>query len=432
MTNDQLVVGTWTLIGHSGLFIGHPRRRDILHFHMSPTPPRAILHVDLDAFFAAVEQLDDPTCRGKPVLVGHDGSRGVVSAASYEARVFGCRSAQPMIVAKGLCPHAIVKPVRFERYHELSSAMFAILETFTPLVQPLSIDEAFLDVTGSVRLFGAPEKIATDIRQRVREELGITCSVGVAPNKFLAKLASDLNKPDGLTIIRADEIEPTLSPLPINRIWGIGPKTTSRLNDLGVKTIGDLKKLSPEFLQKRFGIEAERYLRLSVGDDVRDVTPDHQAKSIGQERTFGIDLIEPDHVRGALLHHVEQVARRLRRHNFKARGVTVKIRDGEFHTVTRSAVLEQPTDVTDELWKTTRHLFDTWAAASFRPIRLIGMQATRLQVGPDEPGLFQDPAHERHSKLDRAVDRIQSKFGSNSIARATSRRARRRDGLDEE
>jgi DNA polymerase IV len=392
--------------------------------------PRAILHVDLDAFFAAVEQLDDPSIRGKPVLVGHDGARGVVSAASYEARVFGCRSAQPMSVAKRLCPHAIVKPVRFERYHEMSSAMFSILESYTPLVQPLSIDEAFLDVTGSVLLFGSPERIAAEIRRRVHGELGITCSVGVAPNKFLAKLASDLNKPDGLTIIKADEIERTLSPLPISRIWGIGPKTTKRLNDFGVKTIGDLKKLSPEFLQKRFGIEAERYLRLSVGDDERTVTPDHQAKSIGQERTFGVDLIEPDHVRGVLLHQVEQVARRLRRHNFKARGVTVKTRDGEFHTVTRSAALDQPSDVTDELWQTTRVLFDTWASAGFRPIRLIGMQATRLLVGPDEPGLFQDPKHERRKQLDRAVDRIQSKFGSRSIARATSKRRNDEQDVD--
>jgi DNA polymerase-4 len=335
-----------------------------------------------------------------------------------------------MSVAKRLCPHAIVKPTRFDRYHEMSAAMFAILETYTPLVQPLSIDEAFLDVTGSIRLFGPPEKIALDIRRRVREELGITCSVGVAPNKFLAKLASDLKKPDGLMILKADEIEQTLSPLPISRIWGIGPKTTKRLNDFGVKLIGDLRKLSPELLKKRFGIEADRYLKLSVGDDERTVTPDHQAKSIGQERTFGVDLIEPDHVRGALLHQVEQVARRLRKHNFKARGVTVKIRDGEFHTVTRSASLDQPTDVTDELWRATKALFDAWATKGFRPIRLIGMQATRLTRDAEERGLFEDPKHERLKLLDRAVDRIQSKFGSNSIARATV--PRRKKGRDED
>ncbi|MBC8107797.1 MAG: DNA polymerase IV, partial [Anaerolineae bacterium] len=290
--------------------------------------PRAILHVDLDAFYASVEQLDDPTCRGKPVLVGGIGNRGVVTAASYEARVFGARSAQPMSVARRLCPQAIIKPTRFERYHELSARMFTILENYTPLVEPLSIDEAFLDITGSLKLFGTPHFIATEIRRRVQKELGITCSVGVAPNKFLAKLASDMNKPDGLTTIDADNIEATLSPLPIGRIWGIGPKTAKKLNDLGVKRIGDLRKLDPDFLRNRFGIEADRYLRLSIGNDVREVVPDHQAKSIGQERTFGVDLIEVDHVRDNLLGQVEQVARRLRKHGLLARGVTLKIRDG--------------------------------------------------------------------------------------------------------
>src|SRR4051812_17527123 len=225
---------------------------------MDPTsPPRSILHADLDAFFASVAQLDDPSIRGKPVLIGGDGRRGVVAAASYEARVFGCRSAQPMAVAKRLCPHAIVRPVPGARIRELSNRFFSILESYTPLVQPLSSDEAFLDVTGSIKLFGDSAFIASEIRRRVLEEIGLTVSVGVAPNKFLAKLASDMNKPDGLTIIDANNIEATLSPLPIGRIWGIGPKTAKRLNDLGVKTIGDLRKLPAEFLRNRFGIEAE-------------------------------------------------------------------------------------------------------------------------------------------------------------------------------
>lgn len=332
-----------------------------------------------------------------------------------------------MSMARRLCPHAIIKTVNFKRYHELSAAMFAILENYTPLVQPLSIDEAFLDVSGSLRLFGSPEKIARAIKDRVKNEIGITCSVGVAPNKFLAKLASDMNKPDGLKVIPADQIEQTLSPLPINRIWGIGPKTTKRLNDLGVKTIGDLSKLSADFLRRRFGIEAERYLRLSTGDDERDVTPDRTAKSIGQERTFGQDLIEPEHVRAALLHQVEQVARRLRKHGLLARGVTIKIRDGEFNTCTRSEALEAPSDVTDELWHAARDLFDAWAKTSFRPIRLIGIQATRLIAGPDEPTLFVDPQHKRRHTLDRAVDQIQQRFGDESIARGKPHRKRDRN-----
>lgn len=380
----------------------------------------------MDAFFASVEQLDDPACRDKPVLVGGDGPRGVVAAASYESRVFGCRSAMPMAVAKRQCPHAIVKPVRFERYHAVSADVFAILETYTPLVQPLSVDEAFMDVTGSLRLFGPPEHIAAEIRRRVREGLGLTCSVGVAPNKFLAKLASDLDKPDGLTVIREHEIERRLSPLPISRIWGIGPKTTKRLAELGVKTIGDLKKLPDELLRKRFGIEADRYLRLSVGDDEREVTPDHNAKSIGQERTFGQDLIEPEHVRGVLLQHVEHVGARLRKHKLLARGVSLKIRDGEFNTITRAASTERATDVTDELWRAARSIFDEWAKDHFRPIRLIGMQAIRLTHQDDQPSLFADPKHEKQRKLDGALDRIHERFGERSIARATPSPAKRR------
>jgi DNA polymerase-4 len=388
---------------------------------------KAILHVDLDAFYASVEQLDDPSCRGKPVLVGGTGNRGVVTAASYEARVFGARSAQPMAVARRLCPQAIIKPTRFERYHELSAQMFAILESYTPLVEPLSIDEAFHDITGSLRLFGSPTFIAQEIRRRVDEELGITCSVGVAPNKFLAKLASDMNKPDGLTVIEADNIEQTLSPLPIGRIWGIGPKTAKRLNDLGVRTIGDLRKLDPDFLRNRFGIEADRYLRLSVGHDVREVVPDHRAKSICQERTFGGDLIEVDHVRDNLLSQVEQVARRLRKHNLLARGVTLKIRDGEFNTITRSAVLDAPTNVTDELWKAARRVLETWASKSFHPVRLIGMQATRLtHTGGEEPMLFVDHDHVRQQKLDATVDQINQRFGRQSIERAKTAKTRRR------
>ncbi len=396
-----------------------------------PSKPRAILHVDLDAFFASVEQLDDPACRGKPVLVGGAGGRGVVSAASYEARVFGCRSAQPMSVALRLCPQAIVKPTNFARYTELSGRMFVILENFTPLVQPLSIDEAFMDVTGSIPLFGPPEKMAADIRARVRNELGITASVGVAPNKFLAKLASDLNKPDGLTIIRADEIEQTLSPLSISRIWGIGPKTTKKLADIGVKKIGDLKNVPPEMLKRRFGIEASRYLRLSVGDDEREVTPDRSAKSIGQERTFGQDLMRPEDVRGALLQQTEEVAFRLRRKGFFASGVSVKIRDGDFNTVTRAATFDSPTDVTQEIWNAARDLFDAWASKSFRPIRLIGVQTIRLTRTNTQEGLFDHVSKTKLRALDKTIDAIQTKLGKEAIGRATEGPQRRkREYLD--
>jgi DNA polymerase-4 len=380
-------------------------------------PERSILHVDMDAFFASIEQLDSPELAGKPVLVGGNGRRGVVAAASYEARVFGCRSAQPMSVARRLCPSAIVMPVRFARYREISDRMFSILERFTPLVEPLSIDEAFLDVTGTERLFGAPDRIAKMIKTQVRAELQLTASVGVAPNKFLAKLASDLNKPDGLTIIRADEIEQVLSPLPITRIWGIGPKTAAKLESLAIRTIADLRKYPAEFLQERFGIEADRYLRLGQGKDVREVTPDHSAKSIGQEQTFGEDLIDPEHVRSTLLGQCEQVARRLRRNNLRASRVTVKIRDGEFATCTRSATLSEGSDETRALWQAALGLFDGWAEKSFRPVRLIGMSTAQFSVGAGQLPLFPDLARDKQRKLDRALDQLTQKFGTPVVKR---------------
>jgi DNA polymerase-4 len=242
---------------------------------------RAILHVDMDAFFASVEQLDDPSLRGKPVLVGYDGPRGVVAAASYESRVFGCRSAQPMSVAKRLCPHAIVVPVHFERYRAVSNDVFEIFGSFTSQIEPLSIDEAFLDVTGSQRLLGSAETMARSLKQRIRNETGLTASVGVSHNKFLAKIASDLNKPDGLAVIGPADVDRILPPMPVGRIWGIGPKTAARLEGLGIKTIADLRRTPLEVLRLRIGDEADRYHHLALGQDDRPVVPDRDAKRIG-------------------------------------------------------------------------------------------------------------------------------------------------------
>lgn len=382
--------------------------------------PRSILHVDLDAFFAAVEQLDNPELRGKPVLVGGDGPRSVVTTASYEARPFGCRSAQPMITARRLCPQAIIVRPNFARYRELSERMFAILDSFTPLVQPMGIDEAFLDLSGTERLLGDAEMVARDIKHRVRAELQLTISVGVAPNKFLAKLASDLQKPDGLTVIAEDDIDRILPPLAVSRIWGIGPKTAARLANLNIKTIGDLRALSRDVLEQSFGSEAERYWRLSRGIDDRPVVRDGDARSISQEQTFGENLVDPEEVRSVLLGQVEQVARRLRKHKLRARTVHLKIRDGEFRTITRNATLDGPTDQTKLLWETARSIFDTWAAKSFKPIRLIGMGATGLTRAAPQLGLFVDRASEQQSQLDRAVDQIRDRFGTRSISRGRS------------
>ena len=381
--------------------------------------PRAILHVDMDAFYASVEQLDFPELRGRPVLVGYAGPRGVVAAASYESRVFGCRSAQPMAVALRNCPHAVVQPVRFKRYREISEKVFGIMESCTPMVEPLSLDEAFLDVTASQRLLGEPEAIARRIKDAVRSGTGLTASVGVSGNKFLAKLASDLQKPDGLCVIRLEDAAATLAPLAVTRLWGVGPKTAQRLAGIGIKTIGDLRKLPPETLAARVGEEeAEHYRRLSMGLDDRPVVPDREAKSIGQEQTFGADLEDPQAVRDVLLEQVEQVGRRLRKHRLQARAVVVKIRFGQFQTITRRTTLADATDATSSLWHAARDLFDAWANASFRPVRLIGMSATDFATGAAQLPLFADPHSQKQRRLDAVLDQISGRFGTDAIRRA--------------
>lgn len=386
---------------------------------MIMTWPRTILHVDMDAFYAAIEQMDHPELKGKPLLIGYDGPRGVVSTASYEARPYGCHSAQPMVVAKRLCPAAIVLPPRMSRYGEASAAVFRIFEDFSPVIEPLSIDEAFIDLTGGEHLFGGGIGAARQLKSRIRSEVGLTASVGVAQCKYLAKLASDLEKPDGLTVLGPEEINRVLPKLPVTRLWGVGKVSAGRMEKMGIRTIGDVRARGLEWLKVIAGNDSQRLWELCHGIDNRTVVTDREARSIGHEQTFEVDLADPQGVRDVLTDLAEQVGFRLRRHGLHSRGVSVKIRFGDFKTVTRSATLPEATDVTADLWTAARALFDQWAK-QFVPVRLIGITAERLQPSADgkgEEGLFPDQERQRQRRLDDVADRIKNRFGKGAIRR---------------
>ncbi|KPK84053.1 MAG: hypothetical protein AMJ81_06670 [Phycisphaerae bacterium SM23_33] len=379
---------------------------------------RRIIHVDMDEFFAAVEKLDRPQLRGRPILVGGDpAGRGGVSTASYEARAFGCRSAMPMVTALRLCPEAVVLPVRGERYREVSDRVFEILERFTPVIEPVSIDEAFLDVAGCERLLGPAEGIARRIKADIPRELGLTASVGLAPNKFLAKLASDLQKPDGLVVLTERNVHEVLDPLGIEKLWGVGPAAAEQLKRLNIHTIGQLRRTSAEGLTEALGQLGEHLLQLANGQDDRPVTPDSQAKSIGQEQTFAQDLAELDELRRVLLQQTEQVGRRLRRHGLKARTIRLKLRYGDFTTLTRSQTLPEPTDVTQEIWGQAEALLLAWARRSQRPLRLLGVTAAQLVWQRGQLPLFEEPERLKQRRLDQALDEIADRFGDEAVRR---------------
>lgn len=380
---------------------------------------RRIIHVDMDEFFAAVEKLDNPELAGKCILVGGDPKgRGVVSTASYEARQFGCHSAMPMATAVRLCPHAIVLPVRGQRYGQISREVFEIFERFSPMIEPLSIDEAFIDVTGCERLHGPAERIARDIQAAIADELHLSASIGVAPNKFLAKLASDLDKPAGLVVITEQTIHDILDPLPVTKLWGVGKRAAEELARLNIQTIGQLRRTDPAVLADRFGQAGEHFANLANGIDDRPVTPDGQAKSISAETTFAQDIAECDELRRILSQQVEQVARRLRRAGVKARTITLKLRTGDFTTITRSRTFGEATDLTDTLRQAAKGLLAQWSSQRFAPLRLIGITASQLTGGGGQLSLFdngEDRARKR--RIDQAVDRIVERFGPESVQR---------------
>ena len=382
---------------------------------------REIIHVDMDAFYASVEQIDHPELKGKAVIVGGDPrGRGVVSAASYEARKFGVHSAMPTAQAIRRCPHAILLPVRMDRYAEVSHTIRTIFERYTPLVEPISLDEAFLDVTASVALFGTPEQIGQAIKKAILEQTHLTASVGVAPNKFLAKLASDLNKPDGFVIITEQNKQQILDPLPVGKIWGVGEVTENALKSHGIHTIGQLRAGSVDELAAIVGNGAAELQRLARGEDDREVEPDRQCKSLSSEQTFATDISDATILLSVLLEQVEEVAQRLRQEKLKARTVTLKLRYGDFRTVTRSATLSEATNVTKTLWEIAERVFRQWHSRSGGPLRLLGFGVSGL--APEQAGqqlLFRDPEEEKLKRLDKAVDEIRDRYGNRAVHRGT-------------
>ncbi|MEJ2384096.1 MAG: DNA polymerase IV [Xanthomonadales bacterium] len=377
---------------------------------------RAILHVDMDAFYASVEELDDPGLSGLPVVVGGLGSRGVVATANYAARRFGVHSAMPMAQARRRCPQARFIRPRMERYREVSRQVFRVFEEFTPRVEGLSLDEAFLDVTGSLRLFGSARTIADAIRHRIREVTGLTASVGVAHNKFLAKLASDAHKPNGLTVVEEDRVQAFLDPMPVTRLWGIGKRTAPRLRALGLLTIGQLRRADPSVVEQALGSRAAHFMRLARGEDDRAVSRRRPARSISHEVTFEVSLTDTDELLAELQSQTDRVATRLRAAGLLARTVTVKIRDDRFHTVTRSRSMVAPSSSTRTLYALARALFSNWRANHrSTAVRLLGMGVSALEpeAATDDPG---DRGAEH--RVDRVFDAINRRFGSAKIAHA--------------
>ena len=385
-----------------------------------------IIHIDMDAYYASVEIRDNPQLADKPVIIGGSPTgRGVVSTANYIARKYGIHSAMPTARAGRLCPHGVFIKPRMDYYAAISKQIREIFHTYTDLVEPLSLDEAFIDVTGSRQLFGDAVTIAKLIKSRIANELGLTASAGVAPNKFLAKVASDLEKPDGLVVVEAERIQEFLDPLPVSRVWGVGAQTQKKLESYGVHKIADLRQLSMETLKAAFGINSDHFWRLSRGLDTRAVVPDRDAKSISHETTFREDLTDADSLRAWLLDLTDQVARRMRWYKIVGRTVHLKIRYSNFETITRSRTLDEPTNSTDALARALTELFNQSGLAFNRGVRLIGAGVSQLGCNrPVQLSLFDQDSNERSKRIDKATDEIVDKFGKLALKRGSTLRAK--------
>jgi DNA polymerase-4 len=376
-----------------------------------------ILHVDMDAFYASVETLDDPTLRGKPVIVGAPEGRSVVSSASYEARRFGVRSAMPVSQAMRLCPHAVVVLPHFERYLEESAKVMRIFREFTPLVEPLSIDEAFLDVRGARRLWGSPARIARMIRARVLDETGLTCSVGVAATKHVAKMASTLSKPDGLLIVSGADTADFLAPRPVRALWGVGPKAAEALGSRGIHTVADVRDTPRAVLDRALGSAmGERVWHLARGLDSREVDTTRVEKSVGHEETFDEDITDSAVLRAELRRLADRVGARLRAGRWEATTVAIKVRFADFSTISRSQTLAEPTAVGQRIGDAAHELFSQVEAPL--PVRLIGVRAEKLRpAGGGGLALWDDD--EEWRRVEGAVDGAAERFGRGAVTRAT-------------
>ena len=385
-----------------------------------------ILHADMDAFYASVEQRDRPELRGRPVIVGGASGRGVVAAASYEARRFGVRSAMPTVQARALCPEAVIVSGDMAKYRRIGAQIRSIFGSVSPLVEPLSLDEAFIDVTASVTLLGAPLVIGRLVKDRVRDATGLAVSVGIGPGKMVAKIASDLCKPDGLLEVRPGEVRDFLRPLPVGRLWGVGPVTEAALRAAGITTVGDLTDREPATLRQHLGSLADVVRGLARGEDVRVVDAERDARSYGEENTFGTDVRDDRTVREAIIAHGEAVARRLRRDGVRAATVVLKIKlaerlgAGKYRILTRQAPLPAASDDGAAITAVALGLWDRHRPR--RAVRLIGVSARGIDGARDaQLVLFDDAGRATRTRLNAALDRIVARYGADSIGRAVGK-----------
>jgi DNA polymerase-4 len=382
--------------------------------------PRVILHVDMDAFYAAVEIRENPSLGGVPLIIGPKGRRGVVATCSYEARVFGVRSAMPSLTAMRLCPRAVWLRPRMGLYAAVSRRIRRLFDDFTPVVEPVSIDEAFLDLTGVAGGLEEGAAAGRRLKDAIRAREGLTASVGVAPAKFLAKVASDLEKPDGLVVLPVERVPERLWPLPVDRLWGVGPKTGARLRGIGLATIGDLVTAAPAALAGVVGEGAAAHLQaLARGEDPRPVEPERAARSISEERTYDADLRGDDAIEAALLERADGVARALRREGLETRTVAIKVRTGDYRTVTRAVTLGRPTALAEAIYAAARDLYRRRIRLGRQGVRLLGVSAGNLaDAGAGQAGLFPDATAERAARAARATDQLTGKYGDAVITRA--------------